>query len=72
MRTAGNRGIQIHGGMGLIWENDVHLYYRRAKADESAFGDATFHRERIASFVVDAVVDVTADTRAGIAAPPAA
>lgn len=53
-RTVGNRGIQVHGGMGFTWENDVHLYYRRAKASETAFGDATFHRERIARLVIDA------------------
>jgi alkylation response protein AidB-like acyl-CoA dehydrogenase len=52
-RTVGNRGFQIHGGMGFTWENDLHLYYRRAKASETAFGDATFHRERIASMVID-------------------
>jgi alkylation response protein AidB-like acyl-CoA dehydrogenase len=52
-RTVGNRGIQIHGGMGFTWENDVHLYYRRAKGSETAFGDAAFHRERIASAVID-------------------
>jgi alkylation response protein AidB-like acyl-CoA dehydrogenase len=52
-RTVGNRGIQVHGGMGFTWENDVHLYYRRAKASETAFGDATFHRERIARLVID-------------------
>jgi alkylation response protein AidB-like acyl-CoA dehydrogenase len=52
-RTVGNRGIQIHGGMGFTWENDLHLYYRRAKASENAFGDATFHRERIASLIID-------------------
>jgi alkylation response protein AidB-like acyl-CoA dehydrogenase len=52
-RTVGNRGIQVHGGMGFTWENDVHLYYRRAKASETALGDATFHRERIARMVID-------------------
>lgn len=52
-REVGNRGIQVHGGMGFTWENDIHLYYRRAKASEIAFGDAAFHRERIASAVVD-------------------
>jgi alkylation response protein AidB-like acyl-CoA dehydrogenase len=52
-RTVGNRGIQVHGGMGFTWENDVHLYYRRAKASETMLGDATFHRERIARFVID-------------------
>jgi alkylation response protein AidB-like acyl-CoA dehydrogenase len=39
--------------MGFTWENDCHLYYRRAKASEIAFGDATYHRERIARLVVD-------------------
>lgn len=52
-RTVGNRGIQVHGGMGFTWENDVHLFYRRAKASETAFGDSIFHRERIARQVID-------------------
>jgi len=52
-RAVGNRGIQVHGGMGFTWENDLHLYYRRAKASETALGDATFHRERIARLVID-------------------
>jgi len=52
-RTVGNRGIQVHGGMGFTWENDLHLYYRRAKASETMLGDAAFHRERIARLVID-------------------
>jgi alkylation response protein AidB-like acyl-CoA dehydrogenase len=52
-REVGNRGVQVQGGMGFTWENDVHLYYRRAKASEIAFGDATFHRERIARLIID-------------------
>ncbi len=52
-RNVGNRGIQIHGGMGFTWEDDVHLYYRRFKANETAFGDAHHHRERIARLVID-------------------
>jgi alkylation response protein AidB-like acyl-CoA dehydrogenase len=52
-RTVGNRGIQVHGGMGFTWENDLHLYYRRAKASETSLGDATFHRERLARLVID-------------------
>ena len=55
-RTVGNRGIQVHGGMGFTWENDLHLYYRRAKASETALGDATFHRERLARLVIDSNV----------------
>jgi alkylation response protein AidB-like acyl-CoA dehydrogenase len=52
-RTVGNRGIQVHGGMGFTWENDLHLFYRRAKASETMLGDGAFHRERIASLVID-------------------
>jgi len=53
-REVGNRGIQVHGGMGFTWENNVHLYYKRAKASELMFGDATYHRERLARLVIDA------------------
>ncbi len=53
-RAVGNRGIQVHGGMGFTWESDLHLYYRRAKASETMLGDATFHRERLARLVIDA------------------
>ncbi|MGC1383460.1 MAG: acyl-CoA dehydrogenase family protein [Candidatus Acidiferrales bacterium] len=59
-RTVGNRGIQVHGGMGFTWENDVHLYYRRAKASETMLGDASFHRARIAREVIDKVSTQTA------------
>jgi alkylation response protein AidB-like acyl-CoA dehydrogenase len=52
-REVGNRGIQVQGGMGFTWENHVHLYYKRAKASEIQFGDATYHRERIARLVID-------------------
>jgi alkylation response protein AidB-like acyl-CoA dehydrogenase len=51
-RICGNSSIQVQGGMGFTWENDAHLYYRRAKASELAFGDATFHRERIAKLLI--------------------
>ena len=47
-RRVAQSGIQIHGGIGFTWEHDMHLYFKRAKANEVAFGDATFHRERVA------------------------
>ena len=62
-RAVGNRGIQVHGGMGFTWESDLHLYYRRAKASETMLGDATFHRERLARLVID--VRQPADAAAG-------
>ena len=40
------RTIQIHGGIGFTWDNDTHLWFRRAKSSEVFLGDAVFHRER--------------------------
>jgi len=51
-RETGNRAVQVQGGMGFTWENDTHLYYRRAKASEMTFGDAVYHREKIARSVI--------------------
>ena len=52
-REVANRGIQVHGGIGFTWEHGLQRYYKRAKSSETTFGDATFHRERIARSVVD-------------------
>jgi len=40
--------IQIHGGIGFTWEHDAHLYFKRAKSSELLFGDASYHRDRLA------------------------
>ena len=40
--------VHLHGGMGFTWEHDAHLYLRRARSDAALFGDATYHRERLA------------------------
>jgi len=39
---------QVLGGVAFMEEHDLQLYFRRAKAAELAFGDASFHRERVA------------------------
>jgi alkylation response protein AidB-like acyl-CoA dehydrogenase len=41
-------GIKIHGGIGIINDYDMQLFFRRAKAGELAFGDGGFHREILA------------------------
>jgi alkylation response protein AidB-like acyl-CoA dehydrogenase len=41
-------GVQIHGGIGFTWDHDMHLYFKRAKSSEVTFGDATYHREKVA------------------------
>ena len=44
-RRAAADTIQIHGGIGFTWENDTHLWFKRAKSSEVLFGDANHHRE---------------------------
>lgn len=41
-------GQQIHGGVGLMTDHDMQLYFRRAKLSDQAFGDSVFHREEMA------------------------
>jgi alkylation response protein AidB-like acyl-CoA dehydrogenase len=47
-RRVAASGIQVHGGIGFTWEHDMHLYFKRAKTSEVAFGSADAHRERMA------------------------
>ncbi len=44
-----NRSVQMHGGIGFTWEHDLHLWFKRACSNEVAFGDPTYHRERLAA-----------------------
>jgi alkylation response protein AidB-like acyl-CoA dehydrogenase len=50
-RKVAAAGIQLHGGIGFTWEHDLHLYFKRAKSSEFTFGDATYHRERVAQLI---------------------
>jgi len=50
-RKIAGAGIQLHGGIGFTWEHDLHLYFKRAKSSEFTFGDATYHRERVAQLI---------------------
>ena len=44
MQTA-IHAVQIHGGIGFTWDNDTHLWFKRAKSSEVLLGDANYHRE---------------------------
>jgi alkylation response protein AidB-like acyl-CoA dehydrogenase len=44
--------IQVHGGIGFTWEHDLHFFLKRATADAAMFGDAKWHRERVAESVL--------------------
>ena len=50
-RKVAGTGTQLHGGIGMTWEHDLQLYFKRAKASEVAFGDGTWHRERVAQLM---------------------
>ncbi|MBD3646818.1 MAG: acyl-CoA/acyl-ACP dehydrogenase [Pseudomonadales bacterium] len=39
--------IQLHGGVGFTWENDTHLWFRRAKSSEVLLGSPAFNSERM-------------------------
>ena len=43
--------IQIHGGIGLTFEHDLHLFLRRATVDRALFGTPAHHRQLIADLV---------------------
>jgi len=51
-RLVCNDCLQIHGGVGFTWDFDVHLFLKRGKLLEYSFGDATWHRERVAKLVL--------------------
>ncbi|MBB3048009.1 alkylation response protein AidB-like acyl-CoA dehydrogenase [Litorivivens lipolytica] len=44
--------IQVHGAMGYTWEVDLHIYMKRAWAYASTWGDAAFHKQRVADYVL--------------------
>jgi alkylation response protein AidB-like acyl-CoA dehydrogenase len=39
--------VQVMGGAGFIWENEVHYYLKRAKANQVILGDPDYHREKL-------------------------
>ncbi|BBY16362.1 acyl-CoA dehydrogenase family protein [Mycolicibacterium litorale] len=39
--------VQLHGGIGVTWEHDLHLYLRRATLYRSMFGTPEDHNLRI-------------------------
>ncbi|MEQ8992676.1 MAG: acyl-CoA dehydrogenase family protein [Pseudomonadales bacterium] len=43
--------IQIHGGIGFTWENDTHLYFKRARGSEVLLGTPAAFRDRFVEYV---------------------
>jgi len=44
--------IQVHGGIGFTWEHDLHFFLKRGRANAATFGDAKWHRERVADMAL--------------------
>jgi alkylation response protein AidB-like acyl-CoA dehydrogenase len=50
-RLVAQDGIQLLGGIGYTWEHDQQLWVKRAKAAEALYGNAAWHRQRIADLL---------------------
>ena len=49
--SAARAGIQLRGGIGFTWENDTHLWFKRAKGSEVLLGTPAIHRERMMTMI---------------------
>jgi alkylation response protein AidB-like acyl-CoA dehydrogenase len=38
----------VHGGIGMTWEHDLHLYLRRIRVNAMLYGAADWHEARLA------------------------
>ncbi len=45
--------LQVHGAIGYTWEQDVHVWMRRAGSLALAWGSSAWHAERVAAAVLD-------------------
>jgi len=43
--------VQMHGGIGVTWEHDIHLYLRRVSVDKNTYGTPAEHREALATLI---------------------
>ncbi len=43
--------VQLHGGLGVTWEHDIHVYLRRATVDRVTWGAPWQHRRRVADLL---------------------
>lgn len=49
---ASSRSVQCHGGIGFTWECYVHLFFKRQKHSQMLWGDAAWHRARLADVLI--------------------
>ncbi len=51
--AAAKTSLQVHGALGYTWEQDVHVWMRRAWSLAGAWGDTRWHRRRVARALLD-------------------
>ena len=44
-----DKAVLMHGGIGFTWEHDIHLWFKRARFNESFFGLPAYHGEWVAA-----------------------
>jgi alkylation response protein AidB-like acyl-CoA dehydrogenase len=52
-QTAGKVALQVYGALGYTWEQDLHIWMRRAWSIEDAWGSGAWHRARVAEAILD-------------------
>ena len=45
--------IQVHGAMGYTWEVDLHIFMKKSWALDKTWGDAAFHKGRVANYIFE-------------------
>ena len=48
---AARNSHQVHGAMGYTWEVDLHIFMKKAWALASTWGDAGYHKSRVADYI---------------------
>jgi alkylation response protein AidB-like acyl-CoA dehydrogenase len=52
-RLVAGTGVQLFGGLGFTWENDLQMFVRRAKAGEHLLGSSAYHRNLVARTMLE-------------------
>jgi alkylation response protein AidB-like acyl-CoA dehydrogenase len=52
-----DQAVLLHGAIGLTWDYDLGLHFRRVRAATIQFGDARYHRNKIARLMEKRMVE---------------
>jgi len=52
-----DQAVLLHGAIGLTWDYDLGLHFRRVRAATLMFGDSRYHRERIARLMERKIIE---------------